>query len=134
MSHLRKLKAREDNFNLSGLSHFKRPEYNALFDPNMRHYFENAKTQKHLYRSGLIDTHGRVIDYDKNKSKVAILEKEFLEAEKIEERRRKEEMEMRVRMGEYALCMCMSLAGEAFLSNKTADGMIPVSFDLPRIQ
>ena len=74
----------------------QRSEYNAIFDPNMRHYFENKKIQKHLYLTGQIDRHGRVIDLQKNKSKVIILEREFKEAEKVEERRMKEEMEMRV--------------------------------------
>ena len=44
--------------------------YNALYDPNMRHFFENSVIQSHLYRSGQIDKAGRVIDLDKNKSKV----------------------------------------------------------------
>ena len=62
----------------------------------MRHFFENKKIQKHLYKSGQIDSNGRVIDVDKNKSKIFILEREFREAELAEERRMKEEMEMRV--------------------------------------
>ena len=39
----------------------------------------------------------RVIDVEKNASKISTLGKEFAEAERVEERRRKEEMEMRVR-------------------------------------
>ena len=74
----------------------KRNEYNALFDPNMRHYFENKKIQEHLYKTGQIDKHGRVINVEANKSKVLILEREFAEAEKVEERRMREELEMRV--------------------------------------
>ena len=62
----------------------------------MRHYFENKQVQQHLYKTGQIDRHGRVIDIEKNKTKVKILEREFTEAEKVEERRMKEEMEMRV--------------------------------------
>lgn len=91
-----KLKSREDNFNLSGLNYVKRPEYNALFDPNMRHFFQNGKVQRYLYHTGQIDAHGRVIDLEKNKSKICILDKEFAEAQKVEERRLKEEAEMRV--------------------------------------
>lgn len=71
-------------------------EYNALYDPNMRHFFESRNNQLLLYRTGQIDSNGRVIDPDKNKSKLFILEREFKEAERIEERRQKEEMEMRV--------------------------------------
>ena len=62
----------------------------------MRHYFENKHTQYLLYKTGQIDKHGRVIDLEKNKSKLFILEKEFTTAEKLEEQRQKEEMEMRV--------------------------------------
>jgi hypothetical protein len=71
-------------------------EYNALVDPNMRHHFENSKLQRLLYETGQIDRHGRVIDMRKNVGKLHILEREFTRAEKIEEQRRKEEIEMRV--------------------------------------
>ena len=92
-----KMKAREDSFNLNSLNFAKRTEYNALYDPNMRHFFQNSKVQRYLYQTGQIDANGRVIDLEKNKSKVVILEKEFAEAEKVEERRQREEFEMRVR-------------------------------------
>ena len=29
-----------------------RSEYNALRDPNMRHYFQSRTVQSHLYRTG----------------------------------------------------------------------------------
>lgn len=67
----------------------------------MRHFFENKGVQDHLFKSGLIDHHGRVINLDKNKSKILILEREFREAQKVEERRMKEEAEMRVSSDEY---------------------------------
>ncbi|GMI48531.1 hypothetical protein TrCOL_g5183 [Triparma columacea] len=72
--------------------------YNALYDPNMRHFFENSVVQSHLYRSGQIDKAGRVIDLDKNKSKLHIIEKEFQSAERAEEMRQREEEEMRRRV------------------------------------
>ena len=90
------LKEREQGFNISNLGAVRLPSYNALYDPNMRHFFENEHTQRLLYGSGQIDKHGRVIDLEKNKSKLFILEKEFEAAEKIEEKRQKEELEMRV--------------------------------------
>ena len=62
----------------------------------MQHYFENKKVQTLLYQTGQIDKHGRIIDIQKNKGKLNILEREFRQAEIIEERRRAEEMEMRV--------------------------------------
>jgi hypothetical protein len=88
---------REKGFSLTGLQAVRLREYNALFDPNMRHFFETKQNQYYLYRTGQIDSNGRVIDLDKSKSKLSILEREFKEAEKIEDRRQKEEMEMRVR-------------------------------------
>jgi len=54
--------------------------------------------QSLLYKTGQIDRHGRVIDLEKNKSKIQILEREFARAELIEERRQKDEMEMRYRV------------------------------------
>lgn len=92
------MKKREDNFNISNLGAVRLPTYNALYDPNMRHFFENEHTQRLLYNSGQIDKHGRVIDLEKNKSKLFILEKEFEAAEMIEEKRQKEELEMRYRV------------------------------------
>ena len=89
------LQLREQGFNASAF-HCKIGEYNALQDPNMQHYFENKKVQSLLYQTGQIDHHGRIIDMKKNQGKLKILEREFQQAEKIEERRRREEMEMRV--------------------------------------
>jgi len=93
-----KLKAREDGFNMSELNRVKLNEYNSLHDPNMRHFFENRRVQSLLYKTGQIDRHGRVINLEKNKSKLHILEREFERAEKVEERRQREEMEMRYRV------------------------------------
>lgn len=90
------LERREKGFNLTGLNSVRLNEYNALHDSNMKHYFEKKKNQNLLLLTGQIDYNGRVIDLDKNKSKLAILEREFQCAEKIEEKRLKEEEEMRV--------------------------------------
>ena len=91
-----KLEKKEKGFNLSALQSVKLNEYNALYDPNMRHFFESKINQNLLYKTGQIDSHGRVIDYEKNKSKLHILEREFKEAERVEEKRQLEEKEMRV--------------------------------------
>mgnify|MGYP003709050331 CR=1 FL=1 len=90
------LAKREQGFTTSGLQSVRLKEYNALYDPNMRHFFESKHNQNLLYRTGQIDSHGRVIDYEKNKSKLHILEREFKEAERVEEKRQQEEREMRV--------------------------------------
>ncbi len=95
------LEKKEKGFSLTGLQSVKLKEYNALYDPNMRHYFESKNNQLLLYRTGQIDSNGRVIDMDKNKSKLFILEREFKEAEKIEDRRQKEELEMRVMLFDF---------------------------------
>lgn len=92
-----RFKKKEMGFDLSSVPHAKLNEYNALLDPNMRHFFENKSVQNILYNTGQIDVHGRIINLDRNKSKLHILEREFEEAEKVEERRMKEELEMRVR-------------------------------------
>jgi hypothetical protein len=93
-----RLEERERGFDLSYVHKCKLGEYNALSDTNMRHYFENQRIQSLLYSTGQIDRHGRIIDQKKNISKVQILEREFKEAERIEEQRLKDEMEMRYRV------------------------------------
>lgn len=47
--------------------------------------------------SGQIDRCGRVIDLERNKSKLHIIEQEFKAAERLEYWRKKEEEDMRVR-------------------------------------
>mmetsp|Transcript_5792 Transcript_5792/g.13353 ORF Transcript_5792/g.13353 Transcript_5792/m.13353 type:complete len:111 (+) Transcript_5792:197-529(+) len=75
--------AREGGWDLSSCRTATMPSYNALYDPNMRHYFENTTIQSHLYKTGQIDKSGRVIDLERNKSKLNIIEREFKEAEKV---------------------------------------------------
>jgi hypothetical protein len=115
MSKNETFEKREKGFALAGLQSVNLKEYNALYDPNMRHFFESRNNQNLLYRTGQIDSNGRIIDLDKSKSKLFILEREFKEAERIEERRQKEEMEMRVseivfwkqhRPAAHLLCIC----------------------------
>lgn len=93
-----RIKSREEAFDLRVCDMNARNEYNALFDPNMRHYFENRRIQDHLFKTGQIDRHGRVIDCEKSKAKMIILEREFIEAQKVQEKRMKEESEMRVKL------------------------------------
>lgn len=59
------LKERQDGFNLDLCTAL--PEYNALLDPNMRHYFENEIVQAHLLQTGQIDRFGRIITLDKHR-------------------------------------------------------------------
>jgi hypothetical protein len=89
-------KRREEGFDLGSVPHAKLKSYSALHDPNMRHYFENPNVQRLLYNSGQIDSHGRVINMQKNKTKLHILDREFKEAELSETRKIREEEEMRV--------------------------------------
>jgi hypothetical protein len=89
-------KKREEGFDLGSVPHAKLKSYSALHDPNMRHYFENPNVQRLLYNSGQIDSHGRVINLQKNKTKLQILEREFKEAEIAEMKKLREEEEMRV--------------------------------------
>ena len=94
-----KFKALEEGFKVPArVGEKTRGEYNALHDPNMRHYFENRGVQNLLFSSGQIDKHGRVINLDRQKAKLNILEREFRAAQKIEERRQQEEMDMRYRV------------------------------------
>eukprot|EP00164_Ancoracysta_twista_P005618 GFYU01007703.1.p1 GENE.GFYU01007703.1~~GFYU01007703.1.p1 ORF type:complete len:247 (-),score=33.35 GFYU01007703.1:208-948(-) len=85
------------DFNLSTTA-WKLHEYSSLTDGHLRHFFETPEHKKHLYKSGLIDKQGRVIDAEKNKSKLYIIEQEFKSAERAELQRKKDEEEMRRRI------------------------------------
>jgi len=89
--------ARESGFDLRFANH-NLPTYNALYDTNLRHFFENRRIQKQLYNIGLVDQEGRVIDLEKNKAKLCIIDQEFKNAERSELLRKKEEEEMRRRV------------------------------------
>jgi len=90
-------KQRENGFTMD-FRNDKLPKYDPLYDRNLRHFFENSTVQNHLYSTGLIDTAGRVINLEKNMSKLCIIEQEFKAAEKAEYWRKKEEDEMRYRV------------------------------------
>merc|ERR1711966_171309 len=93
----RAMREREKGFSTSA-AEVEIPGYNSLYDQNLRHYFDNRRTQQFLYKCGMIDREGRVIDQDKNKSKLFIIEQEFKHAEKEEFWRLKEEAEFRRRI------------------------------------
>lgn len=92
------LRQRESGFSLSGVHQERLPEYNALVDRNLRHHFESRTLQSHLSDVGLIDQRGRIVDLEKQKSKLSIIEQEFKIAELSEQRRSKEEEEIRRRV------------------------------------
>jgi len=91
------MREREKGFAISS-SASDVPAYDSLYDRGLRHYFDNRRAQKFLYKSGLIDREGRVIDQVKNKSKLFVIEQEFRHAEKEEFWRLKEEAEFRRRI------------------------------------
>lgn len=92
------LRHRENGFSLSGVHQERLPEYNALLDRNLRHHFESKTLQSHLNNLGLVDQRGRIVDLDKQKTKLSIIEQEFRLAEKQEKRREREEEEIRRRV------------------------------------
>ena len=92
-----RIKERERAFDLS-TSRFSIPQYNALVDRNMCHYFESRNLQSHLLKTGQIDLTGRVVEHDKTRFKLTVLEKEFKRADAEEAKQRAEEEEMRYRI------------------------------------
>ncbi|OQS07002.1 hypothetical protein THRCLA_00979 [Thraustotheca clavata] len=92
-----KMKRREEGFD-SNVHNQKLPQYNALGDQNLRHFFENQRLQNHLQEVGLIDKTGRVIDPEKHKAKLSIIQQEFKLAEKSELLKQREEEEIRRRV------------------------------------
>jgi len=95
---VREMREREKGFSTTGSEAADIPDYNSLYDQNLRHYYDNRRTQQFLYKCGMIDREGRVIDQEKNKSKLFIIEQEFKHAEKEEFWRLKEEAEFRRRI------------------------------------
>ncbi|CEG50088.1 uncharacterized protein PHALS_07815 [Plasmopara halstedii] len=92
------LRRRENGFNLSGVHQDRLPYYNALLDRNLRHHFESRPLQSHLNELGLIDQCGRIVDLDKQKSKLFIIDQEFKLAEEAERKKQREEEELRRRV------------------------------------
>ncbi|GMF33739.1 unnamed protein product [Phytophthora fragariaefolia] len=92
------LRQRENGFNLSGVHQERLPQYNALLDRNLRHHFESRPLQNHLNELGLIDQRGRIVDLDRQKSKLFIIDQEFKLAEEAERKKQREEEELRRRV------------------------------------
>ena len=93
----RQLEKKEKGWNLN-TSNVTLPTYNGLYDRNLRHHFESRAVQGNLFRLGMIDREGRVLDIEKQKSKLFIIEQEFKAAEKAEKMRMREEADMRARV------------------------------------
>mmetsp|Transcript_28655 Transcript_28655/g.55929 ORF Transcript_28655/g.55929 Transcript_28655/m.55929 type:complete len:205 (+) Transcript_28655:79-693(+) len=86
--------ARESGFSISSAP-APLPTYDALRDANLRQHFESRGVQRFLQQKGWVDKAGKIIDLDKYRSKLNIIEQEFRYAEKTEFWRLKEEDEMR---------------------------------------
>ena len=52
------MQERESDFDLNSVAKAKLPEYNALFDSNLRHHFENKKRQHQLHKMGMVSSSG----------------------------------------------------------------------------
>jgi hypothetical protein len=72
---------REIGFDTGGNTHLQGPTYNALEDPSLRQHFANKTFNKHLQQHHLIDRTGRILDLDKHKSKLRIIDQEFCQSE-----------------------------------------------------
>eukprot|EP00668_Euglena_longa_P034484 GGOE01044297.1.p2 GENE.GGOE01044297.1~~GGOE01044297.1.p2 ORF type:complete len:140 (+),score=25.99 GGOE01044297.1:72-491(+) len=52
--------------------------YNSLHDPGMQRFFSNSAFRKHLRQHDLIDDTGHILDLDKHKAKLRIIEQEWM--------------------------------------------------------
>jgi hypothetical protein len=93
----KQLKVLEDGF-VSNVAADRIPAYQSLQDTSLSNFYESRKVQRHLLQMGLIDHEGHVIDLDKHKAKLNIIEQEFVKAEKEEALQASEEREMRKRV------------------------------------
>ena len=50
------------------------PRYQPLMDKNLRTHFENPIVRKVLFDMGLVDKDGHILDVDRNKSRLLIIE------------------------------------------------------------
>mmetsp|Transcript_43832 Transcript_43832/g.74826 ORF Transcript_43832/g.74826 Transcript_43832/m.74826 type:complete len:204 (+) Transcript_43832:1136-1747(+) len=96
------LKERENGFDLrfmcssSSSSHQRQiPTYDALRDVNMRRYFESPHVQDHLLKSGMIDPFGCIVDLEKHRSRLRVVENEIERAERLERLHEKDEEDAR---------------------------------------
>jgi hypothetical protein len=73
------------------------PEYNPLHDPDMRRFLQAPQTQKVLFSAGLLTPDGRILNHESPgmKSRLKIVEQEFLGVEAEEESLRREEAAVR---------------------------------------
>lgn len=83
---------------MTSVTHEKIPEYQSLQDKALSKFYESRRVQGHLLQMGLIDHDGHVIDLDKHKPKLNIIEQEFSKAEKEEALKAREERDMRNRV------------------------------------
>ena len=74
------------------------PQYNALVDSNMRHYFESKAVQKHLMETAQIDSTGRILHLDRQRSKLNIIEREFERVDKEMHFKERDEADIRHRV------------------------------------
>jgi len=90
------LKDREKGFDLRFSSTSRQlPQYNALRDVNMRNYFESQSVQKHLLESGQVDHFGRIVNLEKQRSRLRTIENEIERAERIQQLVDKDEGDVR---------------------------------------
>ena len=61
-------------FDTSWQTYLPSANYDALRDPTLRHHFSNKVVRKQLRKSHLIDQTGRILDLEKHKSKLRIID------------------------------------------------------------
>lgn len=75
-------------------------EYNPLHDPDMRRFLQAPQTQKALLSAGLLTEDGRILNFESAgmKSRLKIVEQEFVSIDAEEESLRREEEAVRARV------------------------------------
>eukprot|EP00928_Gymnodinium_smaydae_P050969 TRINITY_DN34508_c0_g1_i1.p1 TRINITY_DN34508_c0_g1~~TRINITY_DN34508_c0_g1_i1.p1 ORF type:complete len:196 (-),score=53.27 TRINITY_DN34508_c0_g1_i1:63-596(-) len=72
------------------------PEYNPLFDVNLKHLWLNPRMKQTMQQRGFMDEHGGIIDVDAHRRKLYVIEQELAQASAVE-RNRAQEKERRVK-------------------------------------
>jgi len=96
----KKLLEKEQSFRMGGFR-APLPLYDSLRDHNLRAFWSNPGTRRHLTELGFLSDNGDIIDLDQYRRKLAVIHKELQHAEKMahdsEEKKAMEKRDMAIK-------------------------------------
>lgn len=98
MRHKKKPKQKRRPFVLDTQISHSLCDYDAFTDVHLQHYFARSSVQQSLLDCNMIDCQGRVMELDKHKSKLFIIDQEIKRAIQMRQAKLKEEQEIKWRV------------------------------------